>query len=140
MRGAARESRIRRLSAVANLPLYVDAPVKVPMAQTTVLPFVVYNDGGRDKPPYVPTGWMGNAKAMPLSQLLILPAGGTNLCCAGSLLFVWRAETVGVACRELEPATRYPNQFAHGRFLSGGTSFSRNLINPAASASNEFSP
>jgi hypothetical protein len=55
-------------AAVANLPLYVDAPVKVPEAKTAALPFVVYNDAGRDKPPYVPTGWMGNAKAMKLDE------------------------------------------------------------------------
>ena len=55
-------------AAVGNLPLYVDAPVKVPTAQTAALPFVVYSDGGRDKPPYVPTGWMGNAKAMKLDE------------------------------------------------------------------------
>lgn len=56
-------------AAVANVPLYVDAPVKVPLAQVAKLPLVVYNDGGRDKPPYVPTGWMGNAKAMKLDEV-----------------------------------------------------------------------
>jgi Glycosyl hydrolases family 2, TIM barrel domain len=55
-------------AAVANLPLHVDAPVKVPEAKMAALPFVVYNDAGRDKPPYVPTGWMGNAKAMKLDE------------------------------------------------------------------------
>ena len=56
-------------AAVANVPLYVEAPVKVPMAQVAKLPLVLYNDGGRDKPPYVPTGWMGNAKVMKLDEV-----------------------------------------------------------------------
>ncbi|MDB5343160.1 MAG: hypothetical protein JWP89_1537 [Schlesneria sp.] len=55
-------------AAVGNVPLYVDAPVKIPSAQKTSLPFVVYSDGGTAKPPYVPTGWMGNAKAMKLDE------------------------------------------------------------------------
>lgn len=55
-------------AAVANLPLYVDAPIKVPSAQVATLPFVVYRDADQEKPPYVPTGWMGNAKAMKLDE------------------------------------------------------------------------
>ena len=55
-------------AAIANVPLYVNAPVKVTPASKAVLPFVLYDDGGRDKPPYVPTGWMGNAKAMKLNE------------------------------------------------------------------------
>ncbi len=55
-------------AAVGNVPLYVDAPVKIPSAQKTSLPFVVYSDGGTAKPPFVPTGWMGNAKAMKLDE------------------------------------------------------------------------
>ncbi len=55
-------------AAVANVPLYVDAPIKVPSAQVATLPFVVYRDADQEKPPYVPTGWMGNAKAMKLDE------------------------------------------------------------------------
>jgi hypothetical protein len=55
-------------AAVGNVPLYVDAPVKIPSAQKTSLPFVIYSDGGTAKPPFVPTGWMGNAKAMKLDE------------------------------------------------------------------------
>lgn len=55
-------------AAVANIPLYVDAPVKAPSAQTAKLPFVVYRDADQDKPPYVPTGWMGNTKVMKLEE------------------------------------------------------------------------
>jgi hypothetical protein len=55
-------------AAVGNVPLYVDAPVKIPSAQKTSLPFVVYSDGGAAKAPFVPTGWMGNTKAMKLDE------------------------------------------------------------------------
>lgn len=55
-------------AAVANVLLYVDAPVKVPSASTATLPLVVYSESDRDKPPFVPTGWMGNTKAMKLDE------------------------------------------------------------------------
>jgi hypothetical protein len=55
-------------AAVGNIPLYVDAPVKVPSAPQASLPFAVYKETGVEKPSYVPTGWMGNAKAMKLDE------------------------------------------------------------------------
>lgn len=55
-------------AAVANVPLFVDGPIEVLPAQAAALPFVVYDDGVRVKPPYVPTGWMGNTKAMKLNE------------------------------------------------------------------------
>lgn len=55
-------------AAVGNVSLYVDAPVKIPSAQKPTLPFVLYSDGDRDKPPFVPTGWMGNTKVMKLDE------------------------------------------------------------------------
>jgi len=55
-------------AAVANIPLFVDAPVKVPAAPTATFPFSVYQDNNQAKPPFVPTGWMGNAKAMKLDE------------------------------------------------------------------------
>lgn len=55
-------------AAVANVPLYVDAPIKVPDAPVAAVPFVIYDDAGRDRPPYVPTGWMGNTKQMKLDE------------------------------------------------------------------------
>lgn len=54
-------------AAVGNVPLFVDAPVKVPSAQKATLPLVVYADA-TDKPTFVPTGWMGNTKAMKLDE------------------------------------------------------------------------
>lgn len=56
-------------AAVGNIPLYVDAPVKVPAAQVAKVPLVLYSEGGAAKPPYVPTGWMGNTKAMKLDEV-----------------------------------------------------------------------
>ena len=55
-------------AAVANVPLFVDGPVEIPPAQVAALPFIVYGEVGRNTPPYVPTGWMGNAKAMKLNE------------------------------------------------------------------------
>ena len=55
-------------AAVANVPLFVDGPVEIPPAQVATLPFILYGEVGRDKPPFVPTGWMGNTKAMKLDE------------------------------------------------------------------------
>lgn len=55
-------------AAVGNIPLFVDAPVTAPVPKKATLPFVVYGDAGTENPPFVPTGWMGNAKAMKLDE------------------------------------------------------------------------
>ena len=55
-------------AAVANVPLFVDGPIEIPPAQVATLPFILYGEVGRNKPPYVPTGWMGNTKAMKLDE------------------------------------------------------------------------
>ena len=55
-------------AAVANIPLSVDAPVKVPSATVARVPLVVYDEADRQKPSYVPTGWMGNTKGMKLNE------------------------------------------------------------------------
>jgi hypothetical protein len=51
-------------AAVANVPLFVDGPVAVPKARAATLPLVVYDEADRARPPYVPTGWMGNLKGL----------------------------------------------------------------------------
>lgn len=51
-------------AAVGNLPLRVRGEVKAPPGLTARLPLVVFGDGGGEKPPYVPTGWMGNTRAI----------------------------------------------------------------------------
>jgi hypothetical protein len=53
-------------AAVANVPLYVDAPIKPIPAPKASLPFVVYGDGMKDSP-YVPSGYMGNTEAITMT-------------------------------------------------------------------------
>jgi hypothetical protein len=60
-------------AAVANVPLRVDAPVLPPKARAAQLPLVVYAEATDAKPPFAPTGWMGNTKGLRLD-----PACATN--------------------------------------------------------------
>ena len=55
-------------AAVGNVPLLVKGQVLPKPARKANLPLVIYDEAGRDKPPYVPTGWMGNVKQMALSE------------------------------------------------------------------------
>ena len=55
-------------AAVANVPLFVNGPVRTVPANKGSLPLVLYDEASRDKPAFVPTGWMGNAKAMKLDE------------------------------------------------------------------------
>ena len=50
-------------AAVANIPFYVDAPVKMIPARRASLPFVLYG-GTSDQQSYWPSGYMGNASAV----------------------------------------------------------------------------
>lgn len=50
-------------AAVANVPLFVDAPIKPVPAPKATLPFVVYGDDMKNSP-YVPSGYMGNTQAI----------------------------------------------------------------------------
>ena len=50
-------------AAVANVPLHVKGPVTLPKAKAATLPLVVYDEAGGIQP-FVPAGWMGNAKAI----------------------------------------------------------------------------
>ncbi|OYP36012.1 glycoside hydrolase family 2 TIM barrel-domain containing protein [Rhodopirellula sp. MGV] len=49
-------------AAVANVPLFVDAPQQAIPAAKATLPFVVYADSSQ--PPYEPSGYMGNTQAI----------------------------------------------------------------------------
>jgi len=53
-------------AAVANVPLYVDAPVVARPATAAELPLIVYDEASRKSPAYFPTGWMGNHKSLKL--------------------------------------------------------------------------
>ncbi|MBI5761630.1 MAG: hypothetical protein HZA46_24230 [Planctomycetales bacterium] len=55
-------------AAVANVALLVKGPVPVPSAKPATLPLVVYDEATREKPPFAPTGWMGNTKGMKLDE------------------------------------------------------------------------
>jgi hypothetical protein len=52
--------------AVANVALRVDAPVLVAHGQRSTLPLTVYAEDG-DPEPYIPAGWMGDAKAIKMN-------------------------------------------------------------------------
>ncbi len=54
-------------AAVANVPLRVKGPVVAPKGRKVELPLVVYDEASRERPAYVPTGWMGNHKAVRLT-------------------------------------------------------------------------
>jgi hypothetical protein len=55
-------------AAVANVPLRVKGPVTLPRARVAKLPLIVYDEADREKPAYVPAGWMGNTKALKLND------------------------------------------------------------------------
>ncbi len=55
-------------AAVANVPLLVKGESKVAAGPAVKLPFAVYDDAGRADPPYYPSGWMGNAKAVKMQE------------------------------------------------------------------------
>ncbi len=55
-------------AAVANVTLRVKGPIIVPRGKPVKLPLVVYDEAGREQPAYVPSGWMGNTKALKLNE------------------------------------------------------------------------
>ncbi len=54
-------------AAVANVPLHVEGPASRPAAPTPALPLVLYGDDEK-KPPYIPSGWMGNVAAIAVDE------------------------------------------------------------------------
>lgn len=55
-------------AAVANLPLRVDAPLKVLTARKAEFPLIVYAEADSAQS-YIPAGWMGDTKAIKLDPL-----------------------------------------------------------------------
>lgn len=55
-------------AAVANVPIHVKGPSVPTPAKQATLPLVVYGEAGQDPAPFVPTGWMGNNKALKLNE------------------------------------------------------------------------
>jgi hypothetical protein len=67
-------------SAIANIPLFVKgpaAPIKVRVAK---LPFILYDEATREKPPYTPANWMGNTKALKLDEACTVQPHSGNTC------------------------------------------------------------
>jgi len=55
-------------AAVANVPIRVKGEPRTAGASPARLPLVVYDEAGSAHPPYAPSGWMGNAKAVKMQQ------------------------------------------------------------------------
>lgn len=55
-------------AAVANVPLHVKGPAKEQTGGSVSLPLVLYDEAGRKDPPYIPSGWMGNTKALKFDE------------------------------------------------------------------------
>lgn len=70
-------------AAVANVPVRVDAPVKIAYAAVAKLPLDVYAEAG-DPPSFVPGGWMGDAGAIAIDPAWAADpkAGKKGLRCA----------------------------------------------------------
>lgn len=58
----------RNNAATANVPLFVNGPVAQVPARKAKLPLVVYDEAGGEKPPYAPSGYMGNTKAIKIVE------------------------------------------------------------------------
>jgi hypothetical protein len=67
-------------AAVANVPLRVKGPMVPPKARKAKLPLVVYDEAGRDKPPFAPAGWMGNTRALKLDDSCTTRPHGGKTC------------------------------------------------------------
>jgi hypothetical protein len=67
-------------AAVANVPLLVKGEVAASPARKATLPLVIYDEAGRDKPTYVPTGWMGETKQIALAEDCDLKPHGGRTC------------------------------------------------------------
>lgn len=64
-------------AAVANVPFFVKGPVVVRPARMAQLPLTIYDEADRADPPFLPTGWMGNTKAIQLDPACeVRPHGG----------------------------------------------------------------
>lgn len=54
-------------AAVGNLPLLVKGERPSKPARKAELPLVIYDEADRERPPFVPTGWMGETKQIALT-------------------------------------------------------------------------
>lgn len=77
-------------AAIANVPIRVDAPVRIATGRATKLPLVVYSEA-TDAPTFVPSGWMGDAKSikLDLASKEQPHSGATSLRCEFSATTGW---------------------------------------------------
>lgn len=55
-------------AAIANIPVRVDAPIRIATGKKESLPLIVYGEAS-DAATFVPSGWMGDAKSIKLDPL-----------------------------------------------------------------------
>lgn len=55
-------------AAVGNLPLLIKGERAPKPARKAELPLVIYDEAGREQPPFAPTGWMGETKQIDLTE------------------------------------------------------------------------
>ena len=79
-------------AAIANIPVRVDAPERMTTGKPTTLPFVVYAES-TDEATWVPSGWMGDAKAIRLDPASTQnpQSGETSLRCEFTASSGWGA-------------------------------------------------
>ncbi len=65
-------------AAIANVPVRVDAPIRIATGKKESLPLIVYGEA-TDAATFVPSGWMGDAKSIKLDPLSKAnPTSGTT--------------------------------------------------------------
>jgi hypothetical protein len=79
-------------AAIANLPIRVEGPSRIAGGSSAKLPLIVYGESG-DTQPYVPSGWMGDAKSIRLDPTHMENpfAGKTSLRCEFAANMGWGA-------------------------------------------------
>ncbi|MFO0817005.1 MAG: glycoside hydrolase family 2 TIM barrel-domain containing protein [Pirellulales bacterium] len=79
-------------AAIANLPIRVEGPSRVAVGSSAKLPLVVFGESS-DTQPYVPSGWMGDAKSIKLDPTHADKpfAGKTSLRCEFAATTGWGA-------------------------------------------------
>ncbi|HJT33283.1 MAG TPA: glycoside hydrolase family 2 TIM barrel-domain containing protein [Pirellulales bacterium] len=67
-------------AAVGNLPLLVKGERAPKPARKAELPLVIYDEPDRERPPFVPTGWMGDTKHISLTEDCATQPHGGRTC------------------------------------------------------------
>lgn len=77
-------------AAIANVPVRVDAPVRVAIGKRATLPLIVYAEA-TDQATFIPSGWMGDAKSIKLDPASMArpQTGATSLRCEFTAVSGW---------------------------------------------------